>query len=443
MQPRSQSASERLAVLDAIRGFALCGILLINLPHMGWLMASEEPVRGVRDGGLSTALWWVQMLLVNGNMRGLFSLLFGASMLLFLAKAERGSATRAEANRLMLRRLFWLFLFGVINSTILLWPGDILMIYGMAGLMVLPFTTARPRVLVLGAAVIIAGLSVYFILQQLPKREAVARGPAIAALAEAGKPLSEPDKKILKTWQEMTTGKLTTPMEIGSERAVRLAGYPANLRFMTNTSWSWFLDWKDTLRWDFDAAAFMLVGMFLYRRGWIQGGASRANYLRTALLGYGFGVPLKTIEAVCDWHYLNGTGASLGSLFWVVAATLQPARLLVTLGHAGLFLWCWKTFNLRLAGLQALGRMAFTGYLMQSVLAAIAFSGFGFALWGRLDLAGLWLSAAIIWAVEIAFAMAWLSRFAMGPFEWIWRTLTYGHSPGRLRLIRANNSLSV
>ena len=96
--------TSRLAVVDALRGFALCGILLINVPHMGWMMDADEPVRGVRDGGASTALWWVQELLVSGTMRGLFSLLFGASMLLFLAKAERGSATAAEARRLMLRR---------------------------------------------------------------------------------------------------------------------------------------------------------------------------------------------------------------------------------------------------------------------------------------------------------------------------------------------------
>ena len=117
------------------------------------------------------------------------------------------------------------------------------------------------------------------------------------------------------------------------------------------------------------------------------------------------------------------------SMFWLPALTLQTARLLVTLGHAGLFLWCWKTFGLRLAPLQALGRMAFTGYLGQSILAATIFSGFGLGLWGRLSLAELWLTAAIIWAIEIAFAMAWLSRFSMGPFEWIWRTLTYGRAP--------------
>src|SRR6266576_3133121 len=87
----------RLEVLDAMRGFALCGILLINLPHMGWLLEADEPVRGVRDLGASTGVWWFGMLFVNGTMRGLFSLLFGASMLLFLAKAERGSATRKEA----------------------------------------------------------------------------------------------------------------------------------------------------------------------------------------------------------------------------------------------------------------------------------------------------------------------------------------------------------
>jgi uncharacterized protein len=113
--------------------------------------------------------------------------------------------------------------------------------------------------------------------------------------------------------------------------------------------------------------------------------------------------------------------------------TMQTARLLVTLGHVGLFLWCWKTFRLSLSPLQALGRMAFTGYLLQSVLGAIAFSGFGLALWGKLNLAEIWLAAAIIWALEIAFAVVWLSRFSMGPFEWLWRALTYGRLPKLLR----------
>src|SRR5207247_2608214 len=88
----------------------------------------EGPIvaRTLRGLGTSTAAGWFGELFVAGTMRGLFSLLFGASMLLFLAKAERGSATRAEANVLMLRRFFWLFMFGVVDMTLLLWPGDIL-----------------------------------------------------------------------------------------------------------------------------------------------------------------------------------------------------------------------------------------------------------------------------------------------------------------------------
>jgi uncharacterized protein len=426
----STETAERLNVIDAIRGFALCGILLINIPHMSWLMASDEPVRGVRDGGLSTALWWVQMLLVNGNMRGLFSLLFGASMLLFLAKAERGSATRAEANRLMLRRLLWLFAFGLFDMTLLLWPGDILSIYAIAGLLALPFTTARPRTLAIAGAIVLGSLSIYLAVHQLPKREIIAHGPQLEAKATAGKSLSAPDKKELAGWLEMRTGQLAKPDEIATEQAARVGGYSTNLRYLSKISWEWSSDWKDDLRWIFDAAGFMLVGMLLYRLGWLQAGASRRTYLLAALIGYGLGVPLKTFEALRDWHLMMGSADPDFSLYWLAGITIQPARLLVTLGHAGLFLWCWKSFRLRLAPLQALGRMAFTGYLGQSILAAIAFSGFGFGLWGRLSLAQLWLTSAIIWAIEIVFAMAWLSRFSMGPFEWIWRTLTYGRPPG-------------
>ena len=428
MQPKVQSGT-RLDVIDAIRGFALCGILLINLPHMSWLMDSDEPVREVRDGGLSTMLWWVQMLLVNGNMRGLFSLLFGASMLLFLAKAERGSATRAEANRLMLRRLFWLFMFGVLDMTLLLWPGDILNIYAIAGLIALPFATAAPRKLASSAAIVLAGVSLFMVYQQLPKREIIADGPALEARASAGQALASDDQKQLDHWREWRTGHQATAEVIATERRARLGGYDDNFRYLATMSWEWSIDWKGDVRWVFDAVGFMLVGMLLFRLGLLQGEASTRTYLVMAVVGYGAGIPLKALEAYRDWHLMKGMAAPDFAMFWLPAVTMQWARLLVTLGHAGLFLWCWKSFRWRLSGLRALGRMAFTGYLMQSILGAVIFSGFGLGLWGRLSLAELWLTAAVIWAIEIAFAVAWLKRFSMGPLEWVWRSLTYGRPP--------------
>jgi uncharacterized protein len=425
----------RLEVLDAIRGFALCGILLINLPHMGWLMEADEPVRGVRDGGASTFLWWSGELFVAGTMRGLFSLLFGASMLLFLAKAERGSATNAQAYRLMLRRLWWLLLFGVLDMTLLLWPGDILNIYAMAGLAILPFAAAKPRTLAIGAAIALAGVSVYMVAHQLPKQQIIANGPVIEAKVAAGQAVAPADKKMLERWQHWQTGQFTTPEEVAAERAVRLGGYAGNFGYLSKMSWQWFLDWQDTLRWVFDAVGFMLVGMILYRLRWLQGDASRGTYAILIIVGYGMGLPLKSVGAFADWRLFMGGGAEFWQ-FWVPALTMQAARLLVTLGHVGLFLWLWKTVGWRLRPLQALGRMAFTGYLGQSILGAIAFSGFGLALWGRLSLAELWVACAIIWAIEIAFAVVWLSRFSMGPFEWVWRALTYGHLPPMLRAAR-------
>ena len=272
------------------------------------------------------------------------------------------------------------------------------------------------------------------VVHQLPKRDVIAQGPRLEVRVAAAQTLSIDDQKKIESWREMRTGQLAKPEEIASERAKRLTGYAGNFQYLSKLSWKWWLDWKDDLRWVFDAVAFMLVGMMLYRVGWIQGEASRRAYLGAAFLGYGLGVPLKTLEAVRDWHLMMGVAAPQFSMFWLPALTLQAARLLVTLGHAGLFLWCWKTSNLRMVPLQALGRMAFTAYLGQSILAALIFSGFGLALWGRLSLAELWVAAAIIWALEIAFAMAWLSRFSMGPFEWVWRTLTYGHSPTTFRL---------
>jgi uncharacterized protein len=423
--PAARSRSPRFEVLDAMRGFALCGILLINLPHMGWLVDTSTPVPGTLPGSASGALWWVQMLLVEGTMRGLFSLLFGASMILFLAKVERGAATAAQALRLMCRRLLWLFLFGVINASLLLWPGDILNIYAMAGLLVLPFWRAKPRTLAAAAAAVILGLSIWAASNQLPKRAWLAEGRAIEAEQAAGIALRGERQHQLTRWREWQANRLTPAADVANERSARLGGYGDNLRFLSRVSWEWFWDLRATLRWVLDAAALMLAGMLLFRLGILQGEASRRTCWRLVLIGYGVGIPLKAIEALADWRLYIALAEPEFWHFFLPALAAQPARLLVTLGHVGLFLLVWKAAP-SMRPLQALGRMAFTGYLLQSVLAALIFSGFGLALWGRLDLVQLWLVAAAIWMLQIVGATLWLKRFAMGPLEWVWRALTYG-----------------
>ena len=94
-----------------------------------------------------------------------------------------------------------------------------------------------------------------------------------------------------------------------------------------------------------------------------------------------------------------------------------------------MLLWRAGALKLLARPLSALGRMALTGYLGQSILAALVFSGFGLGLWGALDWPGRWAVAVAIWVVEAVFAMLWLSRYRFGPMEWLWRWLTYGKRP--------------
>ena len=425
---------ERLDVLDALRGVALCGILLVNIQGMGWLLDASRPYFGQRVSGADVAAWWVDELLIEGTMRGLFSLLFGVGIILFLAKAERGDVSTGHAQTLMLRRLTWLFVFGVIDSTLLLWPGDILIIYAMAGLLVLPFWRASPRRLGAAAAAVILILSAWLAATQLPYRQIVAEGPRLEAQAASGARLDAPQQKMLDRWRHFEAGRPDDPEDVARQRAVRMGGYRENFVFMARKSWELFWDMA-TIRWVLDAAGFMLVGMLLFRLGWLQGQASRRTYLALVLVGYGLGIALRSADALTQWRNLTGGGAPGFPETLLGTAIKQPARLLVTLGHVGLFHLLWRTSPGLLRPFQPLGRMAFTGYLLQSLLAALAFSGFGLGLWGRFDLPALWVGAATIWIIEIAFAALWLSHFRMGPLEWVWRRLTYGRAVPKLRAV--------
>ncbi len=424
----SGKPGSRLEVLDAIRGIALCGILLVNLPHMGWLMDSARPHVPGMEWGPAAAVWWVQQLFVQGTMRGLFSMLFGAGMILFLLKGEQGPVTPARARTLMLRRLFWLFVFGCIDATLLLWPGDILYVYALAGVLVLPLWRAGPRTLAISAAILIAGLSVWSTSNQLPRLEVIAAGPALEARAAAQTPLSKTEQETLTSWQRLKAGRPDKAEDVAKERAIRLGGYRDNLVFLSGVSWEWATEVMSAW-WVIDAATFMLIGMLLFRLGLLQGEADHRTYVLMVMLGYGIGVPLNAFGALMKWWMLTSAGGLADWQLLLPQLTMQPARLLVALGHLGIIHLAWRTRRRLFAPLQAFGRMAFTGYIGQSIIAALVFSGFGLGLWGRLDLAATWALALAMCIMQIAFAVMWLSHFRMGPLEWLWRTLTYGSRP--------------
>ncbi len=383
--PHPVSPAARLLSLDALRGIALCGILLINITDMGGPIAMDRPMTAPAIGDGDWQIWGFSQLFITGTMRGLFSLLFGIGLLLFV-----GQDDSADRSRLYLRRLMLLFLFGVVDSTLLLWPGDILIIYALSGAAALILHPLKPRQLLSAAAVLLLLLSAW------AANEATTITPA----------------------KTVYTAKM-----LAVEGAARLGGYWQSFDYMSFVSWNWTVN-ALTYRWMADALAFMLVGMALHRLGLFGDGAKERTLRRMVGIGYAVGLALRCVHVLAIW---DNQGAPT-----VLSALIdQPGRLAMTLGHVGLFLLVWRSgaWPALMAGFARMGRMALTLYLGQSLLAAIVFFGFGLGLWNQLSWPQLWLVALAMLAIEAGFAWAWFTRFRYGPVEWLWRLGIYGSRP--------------
>ncbi|RVT91091.1 DUF418 domain-containing protein [Sphingomonas crocodyli] len=337
----------------------------------------ERPMAAPSLADPDWQVWTVAQLFVFGSMRGLFSMLFGIGLLLFFERAGKGDG-------LYLRRLLLLFLFGVANGTVLLWPGDILTTYAVAGLAVLAFRDKPPQ------SMLIAGLVAIGLMSLLMS-------------IEVGMMPSE--------------NFLYSPETLATETAARQGDYAANLAYLSHVTAKWTLDLASIL-WVAEAAGFMMIGMALWRSGWMEG-----RRPRLLIAGYAIGLPLRIAQAIAIFgNDGNPTG-------WT-AMVDQVARFGMTIGHIGLVLTLWPHARSAFAPFARMGRMALTLYLGQSALAAVIFSGFGLGLWGRLNGWGEWGVAALILVAEALFATFWFARFRYGPMEWLWRWGTYGRRPG-------------
>lgn len=383
--PRPVDPASRILAIDALRGIALFGILLVNIIDMGGPIAMDRPMTVPTFADPDWQVWTISQLFVTGTMRGLFSMLFGIGLLLFMGEEEGAGRTR-----LYLRRLCWLFLFGLIDGTLLLWPGDILLTYALAGLLLIPLRKLAPTELCAAAAVILLLISIW---------------GAFEASAI--------------TYDNTTY----SPAMIAREGASRLGGYEANLIYMSVVSWAWTAN-AFTLRWMGDASGFMLIGMALYRLGLFGADASPRLLRQIAAIGYAVGIVLRLIHTALTLAH-EGVPTPIGSFLD------QPGRLAMTLGHVALFLLLWRgqVFRRWMQPLARAGRMALSLYLGQSIIGALIFAGFGLGLWNLLGWPQLWGIAVLIFAGQLIFAWLWFGRFRYGPLEWLWRWGTYGSRP--------------
>lgn len=411
-------AGDRIAALDIYRGFALIGILIINIPAFALPgAAATGPFQIGTPTALDRAVVGVLDFLVEGTARGSFGLLFGAGVIILTSRLEAKGKPAADIH---LRRNLWLVIFGAIHGYVLLWLYDILYTYGLVGILLFVFRKLRPRTLLILGALALVPIYVPTPMDINAEFEKQVEALALVERVEAGDELTEEEQDTLDDWvlerdrlpDEEKRTELTETFRGGyagifADRAPKV--------FEGHTSYFY-----TTLLWD--SAAFMLIGMGLCKLGVITGEKSSRFYLMLALVAYGIGAPL---QAANYWFMLTDSiepaARSYGWWFY------DARRLAMTLGHLGLVMLFAKTLSASQPArtLASMGRMALTMYIGQTVICSLLFYGFGFGLFGKINEAGLFACVIAIIVTQGIAARLWLARFRFGPLEWAWRSLTY------------------
>ncbi|SIS18070.1 DUF418 domain-containing protein [Natronorubrum thiooxidans] len=383
------SPSERIVGLDALRGFALLGILVVNI----WVFAMPEltlsnpTVYGAFTGENYWA-WFVGHVFAQQKFLTLFTILFGAGVVLFTRNVEDKGLSVLQ---LYFRRSGWLVLFGLAHAY-LLWYGDILVTYGLCAFGVVFLRDHEARTLLL------FGLSLV----------------AVPSLLEVVSGLTMDPAVIASTWQPPEP-MLQTEVETYRSGWVDQMNHRVSASFQRQTTgFLGYAVWR--------VGGTMLIGMALFKWGVLTNDRSPQFYRR--LIGIGSVSGLAVILTGVWYIQANDWGTS-AALFWRQfnywgSFPLAGAYIGVVMAYCR-----WRPGGIVTRALAAVGRTAFSNYILQTVLATSIFYGHGLGLFGHLTRVELFGVVVAIWAVQIVLSLLWLRWFRFGPLEWLWRVLTY------------------
>lgn len=388
--------SSRIQTLDVIRGFALLGVLLMNMQAFAMIDALYMNPRALGEGSpLDFWLWTTHHVLADQKFMTLFSMLFGAGISLMTESAWQRTGRSAT---LHYRRMGWLCIFGLIHG-LLLWYGDILFLYSLAGSVAYWFRRLRLRFLLpiaIGLVLLPAAFTLTFgvLLQLAPAEE----------LAEMRK-MWTPPADLVQQQIDAYRGPWRDQLAFRADQWVNFLGF------------LWIFVWR--------VIGVMLLGMILLRTGVLGGGRSRRFYRLLAASGLGIGLPLAAVgvrsNEAAGWQLESGFGTySLFNYFGSIFAAIGYLALVVLAYQS-----CWMPGLMR--RLAAVGRMAFTNYIVQTLICTSLFYGgtLGAGLFMKTNRAAQLGIVFAIAALQLGYSPAWLARFRFGPLEWLWRTLTY------------------
>lgn len=399
------TASPRIVSLDIIRGVAVMGIFSVNV--VGFAMIEPAYLNPGAFGGYrgaDLATWFANFVLVDGKFRSLFSMLFGASMLLVIERARASGDSPAAVHY---RRMIVLLIFGLIHFYVI-WHGDILMLYALVGMVAFLFRKCRTKTMMIWA------MSLLTLMTVLPATTVIRLRSADLAAHSRGA-----TAKQIEPWNALVGGFVARPAT--SARETREMRSPLPERVAYGLAERLFDPVAGVLSWGFSTLGLMLVGMAGYRSGFLIGAWSDHIYRQVA-------VGTLLVGGLASMGFALLIIASHFYIPWIFAAgfAFDLLHLAMALGYASLIILLARTNGWFAQRLVAVGRAAFSNYLGTSILAALIFYGDGFALFGRLSRFQAWLFVPLVWLVMLAWSKPWLDRFRYGPLEWLWRSLARG-----------------
>lgn len=385
---------------------------------MGLPFAYGDPSIAGGAEGYNLNLWIMNEMLFEGTMRGLFTLLFGAGIILLTSRLEGKGAGIITAD-IYYRRILWLLLFGLFHAYILLWYGEILYPYALFGLMLFPFRNSKVKTLLIcGLALICIGV-IWDVVNHRGNLLIQKEGLATEVLRKQGDSLSTEQQAAFDKWDKKVKKK--TPKEVTEKIEAMHKGYWSVLK--SNAKVNEFMQTYVTYHhWPWDILSLILIGMAFFKLRIFHGEKSNLFYIIIMVTGYLIGLSINYYETWLEVHSNFGVMAQSKA-----GQTYQIGRLFTTLGHVGLFMLFIKSGILKFLqnALAAVGKMALTNYLMHSIIAAFIFFGFGFSLYGQLERHELYYIVGGIWILQLIYSPIWFKYFQFGPAEWLWRSLTY------------------
>ncbi|MXZ55796.1 MAG: DUF418 domain-containing protein [Gammaproteobacteria bacterium] len=407
--------SQRIESIDVLRGWVVLGILTINIVFFGlpYVVGGNPTLFGTFEG-VDVFAFICSQVVFEGAQRTIFSMLFGAGVLLFIERLT-ADERHTRIGGLYYRRMIGLMLFGLIDMYLLLWFGDIIFLYGFVGLFLYFLRNVSTKTLLTLSGILLVISTLMFGGIQALKVFMIEPGIERALeKVERGEGLDRLETEYLEMYNEFVDVEDQIVQEVEAKQQGYLSAYPYIVDMINLAQWvalPMYSFW--------DVVLMMMMGMALYRLRVFDASRTVRTYLTMALVGFGIGVSINIYEVYT-------TVSQNYSISSQVQWTYHLGRLAMAIGYIGAIMLICKVGVLPSvrSSLAAVGRMALTNYLVQSILALVYFILLGY--FGQLRYHELYYVVFGIWVLQLVYSPWWLKRFRYGPAEYLWRRWTYG-----------------